>query len=101
MPPANFRFVATGLKSLLFSWGPVPTDFQHGIILGYQLRYNTLEGQNFVFNLSNGQVKLDVAALDIYSPYPASLAAFTRIGLGAWGVCASHYRHLGYVIWHF
>ena len=86
MPPVNFRFAATGLKSLLFSWGPVPTDFQHGIILGYQLRYKTLKGQKFVVNRTNRQMKLDVAALDIYSPYPASLAAFTRIGLGPWDV---------------
>lgn len=73
-----------GLSMLLAKWQPVPTHCRNGVILGYKVRYQRLDGA-YSARIENTTADVLYAFLydmDIYANYSIAISAFTRKGEG-------------------
>ena len=69
---------------LLARWKPVPEHCRNGVILGYKVKYQRLDGYSLA-RIENTTADISYAFLydmDIYANYSIEISAFTRKGEG-------------------
>ena len=84
MPPQYVTYDIPGLSMLLAKWKPVPVHCRNGIIRGYRVRYQRMDGA-FQVRIENTTADVLYAFLydmDIYANYSIEITAFTRKGEG-------------------
>lgn len=64
-------------------WGPLPTKYIHGVLLGYEMNF-TRDKTNFtkVLNILPNITNYRVTGLERYTRYVISLAAVNEVGVG-------------------
>ena len=70
---------------LLAKWQPVPAHCRNGVILGYKVRYQRLDGA-YPARIENTTADVLYAFLydmDIYANYSIEISAFTKKGEGS------------------
>lgn len=84
LPPQYVTYDVPGLTMLLAKWQPVPEHCRNGVILGYRVKYQRLDGASPA-RIENTTADLLYAFLydmDIYANYSIEISAFTRKGEG-------------------
>ena len=81
--PENVRGHNTGSTSISVSWGDVPADKQHGIILSYLVIYKELEGGEEREKRVNSPAReIELKELEKYTDYSIQVLAATLKGDG-------------------
>lgn len=84
LPPQYVTYDVPGLSMLFAKWQPVPAHCRNGVILGYRVRYQRLDGA-YPARIENTTAYVLYAFLydmDIYANYSIEISAFTREGEG-------------------
>ena len=81
-PPSYVTVINIRKRSIDIRLGPVPTDNQHGVILGYHVVYNSSSGEIRNTTVPGNQSEALVTGLMPFTVYDISVAAFTRLGVG-------------------
>ena len=84
MPPQYVTYDVPGLSLLLAKWNPVPVYCHNGVILGYRVKYQRLDGgsQVRVENTTADVLYAFLYDMDLHANYSIEIAAFTRKGEG-------------------
>ena len=84
MPPQYVTYDVPGLSVLLAKWNPVPVSCRNGIILGYRVKYQRLDGSSpcRIENTTADVLYAFLYDMDLYANYSISISAFTRKGDG-------------------
>ena len=70
----------TSSTSILISWEPLPVDDRNGVILGYNVTYESSD--NDLVHTSTIDAMINITDLLVYTDYTVSVAAYTSIGNG-------------------
>lgn len=84
LPPQYVTYDVPGLTMLLAKWQPVPAHCRNGVILGYRVRYQQLDGASpaRIENTTADVLYAFLYDMDIYANYSIEITAFTRKGEG-------------------
>jgi len=78
----------TSSTSISVRWEAIPTEFIHGILLGYKVFYGkTNEPPSQYKTLQPDQLEISLTNLEKFTAYCVKLAGFTRIGDGNKSSC--------------
>lgn len=84
LPPQYVTYDVPGLTMLLAKWQPVPEHCRNGVILGYRVKYQRLDGASpaRIENTTADVLYAFLYDMDIYANYSIEISAFTRKGDG-------------------
>ncbi|KAL9958642.1 hypothetical protein ACROYT_G035690 [Oculina patagonica] len=84
LPPQYVTYDVPGLTMLLAKWQPVPKHCRNGVILGYRVKYQRLDGVSpaRIENTTADVLYAFLYDMDIYANYSIEISAFTRKGDG-------------------
>ncbi|KAL9976279.1 hypothetical protein ACROYT_G013562 [Oculina patagonica] len=85
-PPANFRGHSGSSTSIKLTWGDVPKDHIHGVLLGFHVaceRMGNVSDRHFE-NLGPTENNWTFQGLQKYKNYSCQLRAHNNYGNGAW-----------------
>ena len=89
-PPENILAHNTSSTSLFVRWDAIPTEFIHGIRLGYKVFYGkTSEPPSQYKTLKTNELEVSLTNLEKFTEYCVKLAGFTRIGDGNKSSCSN------------
>ncbi|XP_078352738.1 uncharacterized protein LOC144637533 isoform X2 [Oculina patagonica] len=89
-PPLNILAHNTSSTSVYVRWDAIPTEFIHGILLGYKVFYGKTSepsSQGIVVSLKPDQLDFNLTSLEKFTEYCIQLVGFTRIGDGNKSEC--------------
>ena len=83
--PPNVTARNLSSTELLVEWNPLPENYIHGALLGYQMKFtrdktNVTKVLNILPNITN----YHVTGLERYARYVISLAAVNEVGVGVY-----------------
>ena len=78
--PVNLSGTNTSSTSILISWEPLPVDDRNGVILGYNVTYESNDSDLVHTNTIDAMI--NITDLLVYTDYTVSVAAYTSIGNG-------------------
>lgn len=84
LPPQYVTYDVPGLTMLLAKWQPVPEHCRNGVILGYRVKYQRLDGVSpaRIENTTADVLYAFLYDMDIYANYSIEISAFTSKGDG-------------------
>lgn len=84
-PPLNITAHNTSSTSINVTWDTIPTQFIHGILLGYKVFYKKTSApssQGIFVTRKPDQSHVILSGLEKFTEYCIQLVGFTRIGDG-------------------
>ena len=83
-PPLYFTYSAPSSTSLFVEWGPIPLQFQNGIIRGFKVQFHENPSNGTVEVRERGPLANFVILDDLkkFAFYSIQVRAFTTIGYG-------------------
>ena len=93
LPPEHREVYNVSSTSCEIRWGPIPDEYQNGVIIGYELQYaphsrNTLErilDELQTVSLGANTSSYRLTGLNSYTQYSISIVGETSAGTGAHG----------------
>ena len=82
----NFQGQNTSSTSIKLTWGDVPKDLIHGILLGFQVgceRVGSMSNRHFA-DLAPTNHDWKFSGLEKYRNYSCQLRAYNNFGMGNW-----------------
>lgn len=82
IPPPNVTVEVNSSTSVYVVWEEIPEIDRNGIILSYQVRYQSIREGSSSESVTTNDVEVDISDLEEYTNYSISVRARTRAGFG-------------------